>query len=67
MSVEPRGPRSPADRRRPRPACCALASQALAKMPAAHVPASLRKSAQFTPTKRAKLIGAQLVESARDG
>lgn len=39
-----------------------LASQALSKLPAAHIPAPLRKSAQFTPTKRAKLIGGQLVD-----
>jgi predicted RNA-binding protein with PIN domain len=40
----------------------ALASQALAKMPVASLPAPLRKSAQFAPTKRARLIGPQLTE-----
>jgi predicted RNA-binding protein with PIN domain len=40
----------------------ALASQALAKVPSAHVPAPLRKSAQFAPAKRAKLIGVQVVD-----
>jgi predicted RNA-binding protein with PIN domain len=37
-----------------------LASQALAKMPAAQVPASLRKSVDFAPAKRAKLVGSQI-------
>jgi predicted RNA-binding protein with PIN domain len=38
----------------------ALASQAIAKMPATQVPASLRRSADFAPAKRAKLVGRQI-------
>jgi predicted RNA-binding protein with PIN domain len=37
-----------------------LASQALAKMPAAQIPPALRRSVDFAPAKRAKLVGAQL-------
>jgi predicted RNA-binding protein with PIN domain len=38
----------------------ALASQAIAKMPATQVPASLRRSVDFAPAKRAKLVGRQI-------
>jgi predicted RNA-binding protein with PIN domain len=38
----------------------ALASQAIAKMPAAQVPAPLRRGVDFAPAKRAKLVGRQI-------
>jgi predicted RNA-binding protein with PIN domain len=38
----------------------ALASQAITKMPTAQVPTSLRRSVDFAPAKRAKLVGRQL-------
>jgi predicted RNA-binding protein with PIN domain len=38
----------------------ALASQGLSRMPAAQVPAPLRKSASFAPAKRTKLVGGQI-------
>jgi predicted RNA-binding protein with PIN domain len=38
----------------------ALASQAIAKMPATQLPASLRRSVDFAPAKRAKLVGRQI-------
>ncbi len=37
-----------------------LASQAIAMMPTPQVPAALRKSVDFAPAKRAKLVGAQI-------
>jgi predicted RNA-binding protein with PIN domain len=37
-----------------------LAAQALAKMPTAQIPPALRRSVDFAPAKRAKLVGAQL-------
>jgi predicted RNA-binding protein with PIN domain len=37
-----------------------LASQAIAMMPTPQVPATLRKSVDFAPAKRAKLVGAQI-------
>jgi predicted RNA-binding protein with PIN domain len=38
----------------------ALASQAITKMPPAQVPAPLRRSVDFAPAKRAKLVGRQI-------
>jgi hypothetical protein len=38
----------------------AIASQAIAMMPTPQVPAALRKSVDFAPAKRAKLVGAQI-------
>lgn len=38
----------------------AVASQGLSQMAAAHIPVVLRKSANFAPTKRAKLVGPQI-------
>ncbi|MDX6365834.1 MAG: hypothetical protein QOK30_910 [Nocardioidaceae bacterium] len=38
----------------------ALASQAITKMPVAQVPAPLRRSVDFAPAKRAKLVGRQI-------
>ncbi len=44
----------------------ALASQGLSRVPSAHVPASLRKSATFAPAKRAKLVGGQIAAALDD-
>jgi len=44
----------------------ALASQGLSRVPPAHVPAALRRSASFAPAKRAKLVGSQIA-AAVDG
>jgi predicted RNA-binding protein with PIN domain len=41
----------------------ALAADGLARMAAAHVPASLRRAASFAPAKRAKLAGGQIAAS----
>jgi predicted RNA-binding protein with PIN domain len=38
----------------------ALAAQALTKMPMSQIPPALRRSVDFAPSKRAKLVGAQL-------
>lgn len=40
-----------------------LASQGLGRMPATQVPAALRKSVSFAPSKRAKLVGSQIVQA----
>ena len=40
-----------------------LASQGLSRMPASHLPPSLRKSASFAPAKRAKLVGTQIAHA----
>jgi predicted RNA-binding protein with PIN domain len=39
-----------------------LASDGLARMAQAHVPAPLRRAASFAPAKRARLVGAQIVQ-----
>jgi predicted RNA-binding protein with PIN domain/phage shock protein A len=48
---------------RVRTAVTALAADAVGRMPAAHVPAALRRSASFAPARRAKLVGRQIVEA----
>jgi predicted RNA-binding protein with PIN domain len=40
-----------------------LASDALGRMPAAQVPAALRKSASFAPARRSKLVGRQIIDA----
>ncbi len=44
----------------------ALAAQGLSRVPMAHVPPSLRKSATFAPAKRAKLVGGQIAAALDD-
>jgi predicted RNA-binding protein with PIN domain len=39
-----------------------LASEGLARMAQAHVPAPLRRAASFAPSKRARLVGSQIVQ-----
>ncbi len=58
----------PEDNTRPLPASVrgkmvALASQGLAKMTPAHVPAPLRRSVSFAPAKRARLVGSQITDA----
>ena len=40
-----------------------LASEALGRMPAAQIPAPLRRSASFAPARRAKLVGRQIADA----
>jgi predicted RNA-binding protein with PIN domain/phage shock protein A len=44
----------------------ALASQGLSRVPPAHVPAALRRSASFAPAKRAKLVAGDLAGAVDD-
>lgn len=41
----------------------ALASEALGRLPVAQVPAALRRSASFAPSRRAKLVGRQIADA----
>lgn len=46
-----------------RAAVISLASDGVGRMPAAQVPAGIRRSASFAPARRAKLVGRQIVEA----